>query len=163
MVTELIAYKNRSYDFFAFQDVSSAKETQLRMELFTPESSGQICTGIQKLTQRWTLEFLTEAGSMPGLPARGTNFMTRVRQGRLRSYADIWSEFIFSAYYASINLLQEENDTWPADERYKSAELISLAVLPGYANLKIAITSQAGDTRETILPISTLPQTIIDG
>lgn len=163
MATELINYKNRVYDFFAFQGVKLAGDAQLRGELFTPESSGQICTGIQKLTQRWLLEFMTEAGSMPGLPNRGTNFMAQVRQGLLRNYADIWSEFVFSAYYAGVNLSGEENDTWSPEERYASAELLSLAVLPGYANLRIAITSRAGETRETILPISTLPQTISDG
>jgi len=163
MATELINYKDRVYDFFAFQGVKETGEARLGMELFTPESSGQIVTGIQKLTQRWLLEFMTEAGSMPGLPNRGTKFMTRVRRGELRNYANIWSEFTFSAYYAGVNLTAEEDETWSPEERLVSAELISLAVLPGYANLRIAITSQAGETRETILPISTLPQTIIDG
>lgn len=159
-MTALIDYKDRSYDFFAFQNVKPEGDNLLEMELFSKLSPGQICTGIQKLTQRWLLEFLTEAGSMPGLPARGTNFMTLVRQGRLISYTRIWSEFVFSAYTAGVNLRREEDDTWNPEERYSKANLLSLAVLPGYANLRIEITSQAGVSRKTILPISTLPQTI---
>lgn len=158
----LIDYVDRSYDYFAFQGVQPNGDRQLVMELFSPTSSGQICTGIQKLTQRWILEFLTEIGSMPGLPTRGANFMTRVKRGELRTYSDIWAEFVFSAYTVGVNLRNEENDTWAPDERLASANLLSLAVLPGYANLKIAITSQAGETRETILPIETLPQKIAD-
>lgn len=163
MTIAISDYVNRKYDYLAFQNVKAEGSALLGLELFSPETSGQICVGIQKLTQRWLLEFLTEANSMPGLPERGTSFMTLVRQGMLRNYADIWAEFIFSAYTAGVNLRREETDEWPLDERFVDATLISLAVLPSYANLTITITSQAGNTRKAILPISTLPQTIIDG
>lgn len=156
----LIDYKDRSYDFFAFQNVKAAGESQLGLELFSEKNAGQICTGTQKLAQRWLLEFLTELGSLPGLPDRGCEFMTKVRQGRLRNYADVWAEFIFSAYRVSATLINEEDDTWNPEERFFRAELLALAFLPGYANLSISITSVAGDSRQVILPIATLPQTI---
>jgi hypothetical protein len=163
MASTLADYADRSYDFLAFQNVKEEKEALLDLVLFSEKSSGQIATGIQKLTQRWLLEFLTEAGSMPGLPARGTNFMTMVRQGLLRTYAAIWGEFIFSAYTAGLNLRKEETDAWPDDERFVSAKLLNLAVLPGYASLNIAITSRAGTSRKVVMPIETLPQNIVDG
>jgi hypothetical protein len=162
MTTTLFDYVDRSYDFLAFQNVEAQGSTLLGLELFSTTTSGQICTGIQKLTQRWLLEFLTEQGSMPGLPDRGTEFMRLVRQGALRTYGNIWSQFVFSSYTAGVKLRNEETDDWDDDERFSSAQLLNLAVLPGYANLSIAINSLAGSTRKIILPIDTLPQNIIE-
>ena len=163
MATTLFDYVGRSYDYLALQNVKETGDAQLDLSLFSEKTSGQITTGIQKLAQRWLLEFLTETGSMPGLPNRGTNFMRMVRQGRLRNYASIWAEFTFSAYTAGVNLSREETDQWDDDERYANAQLLSLAVLPSYANLSIAITSRAGSSRQVIMPVQTLPQTIVDG
>jgi hypothetical protein len=153
-------YANRRYDFLALQNVSRDVETKLGLELFDSAGKGQICVGIQKLAQRWLLEFLTELGSMPGLPTRGCNFMTLVRQGRIRSQSGILSAFSFAAYDVRVALSTEEDDTWPDDERISDAELLSVAFLPGYANLRVNIVSRAGAARAIILPVATLPQTI---
>lgn len=162
MTTTIFDYADRVYDFLAFQNVKERGDALLELALFSEKSSGQISTGIQKLTQRWLLEFLTETGSMPGLPERGTEFMTLVRQGRLRTYSSIWTQFTFSSHTAGVNLRREEKTTWPDEERFKRANLLSLAVLPSYASLNIQITSLAGDSRKILLPIQTLPQTIAD-
>lgn len=154
----IIDYKDRTYDVMAFQDVRQYGDTLLTMALFDAKTGGTISTGIQKLSQRWILEFLTELGSMPGLPTRGTTFMTLVRQGRIRTYNDVSSNFIFSALSARLNLQQEETDDWPDDERIGTAELVSVEFAPGYANLKVELISLAGTARQVILPIATLPE-----
>ena len=151
---------NRVYDFLALQNVQQTGDAQLGLELFTPTNSGLICTGVQKLAQRWLIEFLTEKGSMAGLPSRGTTFMTLVRQGRLRTSATITAQFYFAAHTSRITLATEENDTWPADERIADVKLQSLAFLPGYAKLYVLVSSRAGETREVIMPISTLPKNL---
>lgn len=156
----LTDYLNRRYDFLALQNVKPVGDSRLGLELFTAEGDGQICVGIQKLTQRWLLEFLTERGSMPGLPDRGCDFMTLVRQGRLRTEAAITAAFNFAAYDVRIALSKEEDPAWPADERIGSAALLSLAFLPSYANMSVSISSLAGTSRSIILPVTTLPQTI---
>lgn len=156
----IIDYKDRAYDVMAFQDVSRYGDTLLTMALFDAKTGGTISTGIQKLAQRWVLEFLTELGSMPGLPERGTTFMTLVRQGRLRTYNDVSSNFIFSALSARLNLQQEETDEWPNDERINGVDLLSVEFAPGYANLKVELTSLAGTARQVILPIATLPENL---
>jgi hypothetical protein len=154
-------YDNRVYDFLALQNVKQSGETQLGLELFTAANSGLICIGVQKLAQRWLLEFLTETGSMVGLPTRGTNFMTLVRQGRLRTTAAITAQFHFAAHVARLTLSAEENDTWPDDERIAEVKLQSIAFLPGYAKLYVLVASRAGDTREIIMPVSTLPKNLM--
>lgn len=156
----LADYLNRRYDFLALQNVKAAGDNQLDLTLFTKDGEGQICVGVQKLAQRWLLEFLTERGSMPGLPNRGSDFMTLVRQGRLRTEAAIAAAFNFAAYDVRVALAKEEDATWPPDERINDATLLALAFLPSYANMRVEISSLAGTTRSIILPVTTLPQTI---
>lgn len=153
-------YANRRYDFLALQNVKPTGDNQLGLLLFADDGTSQICVGVQKLAQRWLLEFLTELGSMPGLPQRGTNFMTQVRAGILRTAADLTAAFHFAAFATRVTLSDEEDDTWPADERLADAVLESVAFLPGYANIKVNIYSRAGTSRDIIMPIATLPQTI---
>jgi hypothetical protein len=154
----MATYDNRVYDFLALQNVKQSGDVQLGLELFTPTNSGLIATGVQKLAQRWLIEFLTEKGSLIGLPERGTTFMTLVKQGRLRTTATITAQFHFAAHAAGITLAAEENDTWAPDERIADVKLQSLAFLPGYAKLYVLVSSRAGDTREVIMPIATLPK-----
>jgi hypothetical protein len=156
----LADYANRRYDFLALQNIKPTGNSQLGLSLFADDGVSQICVGVQKLAQRWLLEFLTERGSMPGLPERGTDFMTLVRNGQLRTEAAVIVAFNFAAYTARVNLNSEEDATWPDDERLRDAELLAISFLPGYANIRIAISSRAGTSRTVILPVATLPQTI---
>lgn len=154
----LTQYIDRKYDVMAFQNVSPAGDTLLRMELFDTQHNGTIVTGMQKLAQRWLLEFLTEVGSMPGLPLRGSSFMADVRKGTLGTFSDIASSFIFAAAAVRANLQLEETPAWPDDERIAVAALLTAAFLPGFARIGVKISSRAGENRQVILPISTLPE-----
>lgn len=150
-------YANRKYDYLAFRGVSTDGDAKLGLALYNEDSSGQICTGIQKLAQRWALEFLTETGSMPGRPERGCDFMTAVRRGAMRTQFDVISTFNIAALYITQNLRNEEYEGMPTDEQFAAADILSVAILPGYVNLSVMITSRAGDERAIILPISTMP------
>lgn len=153
----LTDYAGRKYDYLAFRNVRATGEARLGMALYDGDTSGQICVGIQKLAQRWALEFLTEVGSMPGLPLRGCAFMALVRTGVLRTQADVIAAFNTEDLYITRNLRNEEYEGMPDDERFADAALTSVAILPGYMNLHVMITSRAGDARAVILPVETLP------
>jgi hypothetical protein len=150
-------YAQRKYDYLGLRNVNPNKEAKLGLELFNERSNGQICTGVQKLSQRWLLEFMTETGSMPGLPERGCEFMRHVRQGRLRTQIEV--QALFSATELDIrrNLQREEYTGMPDDERLSYAELLSSAILPGYLQIRVKINNRLGDTREVIVPVATLP------
>lgn len=150
-------YANRKYDYLALQNIKPQGESRLGLELFNANNSGQICVGAQKLAQRWALEFLTEDGSMPGLPERGNEFMRLVRQGRIKSAPEVRGFFATSALTINRNLKNEEYDGMPDDERFESAQLLNVSFFPGYLSLTVAINSRAGQTREVILPVSVLP------
>jgi hypothetical protein len=153
-------YAGRKYDFLALRNVQPIGDAALGLELFNANTSGAIAVGGQKLAQRWLLEFLTEEGSMPALPSRGTDFMTKVRRGGLRTASDMRLAFNFASFTARLNLAKEEDDTWPSDERIDAAILDSVSFSPGFASLRVIIVSKAGAARSIILPIATLPQNI---
>jgi hypothetical protein len=153
----LKTFANRKYDYLAFQAAENRTDGLKEMALADERTSGKICTGAQKLAQRWTLEFLTERGSMPYLPARGCDFMTMVRRGRLRSQADIFSEFVSAALAITQNLRAEEYEGMPDEEQFDRAILANVTLQPGAAELRVIIVSRARESRVITLPIETLP------
>jgi hypothetical protein len=151
-------YKNRKYDFLAFRNVAPTGDRQLGLALYADDSSGQICVGIQKLAQRWALEFLTEEGTLRGRPARGTFFMRALREQNLQTEEDIIFAFNAANLAVERSLANEEYAGMPDDERFRSAELLSVTFYPGYLELRVMIESIAGEARAAILPIDTLPR-----
>ena len=150
-------YANRKYDYLAFQKVDINKEAQLGLALYDEDTSGKICTGIQKLAQRWALEFLTEQGSMLHLPQRGCEFMTLVRFGRLRNRSDVASAFVAANLTVARNMQLEEYPNMLDDERLGAAELANVSIQPGFIDLRVIIVSRAGNSRAIIVPVETLP------
>ena len=170
----LADYVNRKYDYLALQNTTAktvgTNEKKLGLELFNKDTSGNLTTGIQKLAQRWLLEFMTEVGSMPGLPDRGTNFMRAGRTGQFRVPINVQAEFAAAELNIRRNLQGEESVDMPDDERYAEAEILNIAILPGFdvtqasgttaafLSLGVKITSRAGDFREVVLPIEIVPR-----
>lgn len=163
-------YANRKYDYLALRNVNTKKKTRLGLELFTATDRGAVCVGPQKLAQRWLLEFMTEIGSMPGKPTRGCNFMRAARTGKFLTKLHVETEFSFSAVVVRRNLINEEYDTMPDDERFLSAELLSSVIVPDntvglktatsatYLQLTVKINSRAGSSRQVVVPIEILPK-----
>lgn len=150
-------YANRKYDYLSFRGVKPRGNAKIGLALYDDSSVGQICVGVQKLAQRWALEFLTEAGSMSGLPDRGCGFMIAVRRSALRSTLDVNTEFLASNLVIERNLKNEEYENMPDDERFLSADLTGLTFYPGYLELHVTVNSRAGTSRAVILPVDTLP------
>lgn len=150
-------YVNRKYDFLALQSSGTQREKSLGLSLFAADTSGKLCVGIQKLAQRWLLEFLTETGSIVGQPERGCGFMTTVRQGKMRTALNANVAFATSSLAVRRQLVNEEYVGMPDDERIAAVELLGIAFLPGYLSIGVKINSRAGDTRAVIIPVETLP------
>ena len=163
-------YVNRKYDYLGLQNTVGPGDRRLGLELFNKDTSGKITTGAQKLAQRWLLEFMTEIGSMPGLPRRGSSFMRTARTGGFRTPLNVRTEFAVADLNIRNNLRAEETDAMPDDERFGTAEITNVAILPGFdvsqksgttaafLMLGVKITSLAGDAREIVLPIEIVPR-----
>lgn len=146
-------YTGRLVDLLAFDGAKTSGEAQLEMVLAQPGESGKITAGIQKLVQRYLLEFATERGSLPYDEERGTNFLYEARSGIFTSSVDVLGAFARAHSFVLENLVGEEVDSDPDDERLASAEVESVAFSPGSVSLRIRITSLAGDTRQVLMPI----------
>lgn len=149
MITD---YTNRRIDVLALRNTGGSYVTQA---FFDEASSGEICTGVIKLSQRWLLEFMTVRGSMPFLPERGADFIRAARQGRLRTEADVNVEFRFAVEDVRQNLVAEEPADMPDDERYADASLDQLLLTEnGELAITVTITNVAGDTRTVVVPVA---------
>jgi len=151
----IVDYIGRTYDLLSYQggDVAGG-EVLLNQALVTPENSGQITTGIQKLAQRFLLELLTERGSLTYLPDRGCDFMSSARLGNFLTPLDVLASFSASLVDIRNNLEIEESESDPDDERFLDATADSVTLNTGSATLHISITSRAGDTRVVIAPLN---------
>ena len=147
-------YVGRTVDVLAYQGRYPGREEQLVPALAAPGNAGKLCAGIQKLAQRWILEFLTERGSLGYLPDRGCDFMLLLRQGELRTTLDAEQAFYLSAQQVQSNLRAEEDIGMPEDEQLDRAELLSLAVAADQLTLSVQVHSRAGTSRAALLPIA---------
>lgn len=153
-------YTGRTVDVLAFDGAFSDGKFELAQSLHSSSKpSGQVCAGIQKLTQRWVIELLTPRGSMPYLPTRGSSFLNDVRSGKIRTEIDASLLFNFARDQVSFNLIQEDSlGTYPADERYGSADLLGVRVVTGSKmTISVRINSLAGSTRVFVVPVSVVP------
>ena len=157
-MTTAADYIGRRFDVLALQGVQPSGDIQLTQTLFNLANGGEVCTGIQRLAQRWTLEFMTIRGSMPyHMAGRGSDFMLWVKHGLLRSEFDVRAYFNFAAQQVKTNLINEETTDMPDDERLQQATLQQIVLFDGSLGLSVNVSSLAGTTRDVILPISITP------
>ncbi len=84
-------YIGRKVDVLAFQGPVPVGEVLLTQSLALEGTGGMVTTGINFLAQRFLIELLTERGSIPHWPIRGTTFMTEIRSQFVRTL-EIYSE-----------------------------------------------------------------------
>lgn len=157
-MTTAVNYLNRRFDVLSFQGAEPRGEALLRQSLFSTATSGQVCTGVQKLAQRWALEFLTIRGSMPfHMSKRGSDFITWMNQGLLRTEFDIQVYFNFAAQQVKMQLTNEETTDMHPEDCLAVALLLGIDLLGTSLSLRVSITSKAGTAREVILPIDITP------
>lgn len=154
-----VDYVGRQFDLLAFRGAEPVGDILLDQTLFGVDAGGEVCTGVQKLAQRWVLHFLTIRGSMKFLPLRGTNFIRDVRQGRLRSESDVQIRFNAAAVQVRLDMQAEENEDMHPEDRLATpgARLLSLTLTREQLQLRVEILSLSGASRRIILPIPFMP------
>jgi hypothetical protein len=125
--------------------------------MISPQSSGNIVTGIIKLSERFLITLLNEEGSIKydyhlANITRGTQFMTRLREGGVQTEADLRALFALSEIQAKAQLVAQETGDEPDDERYKTSRIVSVEIGQGNISLTITLESQS-DSVELILPL----------
>jgi hypothetical protein len=147
-------YTGRKVDVLAFDGATRTGEVLLQQTLAQPGEGGKITAGIQKLAQRFLLELLTKKGTLRYQPSRGTNFLVDADMGYLRTQLDVYGSFARALDDIEQNLLSDETEADPLDERYGGAAIESIATSPGVAKLYVALWSLAGEDRKVTIPIT---------
>lgn len=135
-------YVGRTVDILAFQGSLPEGEVLLEQSLAVPGEGGRLTTGINKLGQRFLIELFTETGSKIYRPSRGSTLMLEARQGQIRTQTDLFAAFSRALIDVRRNLLSEETSNDPADERFGSAEIVSVELTPGRAKVFVAVSSR---------------------
>lgn len=150
-------YSNRKVDVLALDGAFNDGTFQLDQKIYA--NGGKVCAGIQKLAQRWLIEFLTPLGSIPYLTDRGCDFINKVRSGRIRSEVDATMAFNFARDKVATSLKKEDSEgTYPDDEKYSEAVLLGIQVVAGSKlSLSVRIDSVAGDKRVFVVPLDVVP------
>ena len=147
-------YAGRTTDVAAFKGWAPNNNTKVDQVLVSPGDSGQLIAGIEKLVQRFTIELLTELGSLVYLPTRGSTFMLAARAGFWRTGDDVRSSFAIAITDVAENLQVEESESDPDDERFSYAELISVSLLGADVSMSVSVTSLAGTSFTALLPLN---------
>ena len=155
-----VDYIGRAYDLLALRGAQPIGEVLLTQALFDTQDAGQICTGAQKVAQRWVLRFLTIKGSKKFDQNAGCNFMLMVRRGALRTEADVFAQFSFSAMDVRQQMLAIETPEMHVEDRFASATLDSIVLSQTGISLHIVIRTLADTARAVILPIPILPNSL---
>jgi hypothetical protein len=147
-------YTGRTVDLSIFEGSAPTGNQLIRLG-FTGDG-GNVIAGIQKLTQSYTLLFLTERGSIPQKLDQGTDFVIRMRQGRIQQESDVLSEFTLANELVREQLtLAASGQNYPDDEVFDSAILDSFELDRDLSRvlLRVRVRSIAGETRDVLLPV----------
>lgn len=149
----LVDYAGRKKDILALRGQRAVGAAPLTQDVLA--GGGQVCVGIVKLAQWFVTTLLTRVDSVRFRPGIGTSFYTKLMAGQLRTETDVFVAFGFAVGDLKAQARTIETTTTPRDEQFADAVLLSVAVLPGYAQLHVSLRSKAGDSRTMILPIPT--------
>ena len=146
-------YLNRSVDISVFQGIKISGIATVDQSLFN--QGGEVCTGIQKLIQRWLIAFLTPEGSVKFHPEWGTEFLSEA--SNLRNEVEAATEFYLCNSDACDQLREEDTEDTPEDEQIDSVQLDHITITDNGFSLKVTLSSIAGASAPLILPITVNP------
>lgn len=147
-------YLGRRVDYVAFQGVFPGRKEQLLVqELVTSAGGGSVVAGIQKLAQRVLAALLTVPGSKRYRPRDGCQFMADAYAGRWRTVADVEQSFYLSRLDVRRQVVADEADDDPDDERYSSLTLLGVTLAGTVVTVRVQLTSRAGQAYVYLTPI----------
>ena len=146
---KLSKYPDRSFDFTVMHGAAKTGSTLVDFSLV--KDGGAVCTGLQKLIQRYVLCLMTDVGSMIFNSRRGCSFMKSIMQARDEDA--VTTAFQFARMDVAQQLQNEETDDMPDSEKYASSELLDVSFFGDTLSIAIKLQSVSGDSSDIILPI----------
>lgn len=146
-------YADRQVDVLCLQSESADGRGQLQLRLALPGSGGLVVAGIRRILQLLLIELLTERGSMRYLPDRGTNFLSSLRSSNIASPVELRAAVARELATAAANLKQREQESDPPDEKLKQIVILAASLQATTASVTLAVESEAGVSREIVIPL----------
>lgn len=146
---KLSKYPDRSFDFVVMHGATLTGSSMVDFSLV--KDGGAVCTGLQKLIQRYVLCLMTDVGSVLFNTRRGCAFMRDVM--RAVNEEDVETAFQFARMDVAQQLRNEETEDMPDSEKYASSELIDVSFFGDTLSIAIKLQSVSGDSSDIILPI----------
>lgn len=150
----VIDYQNRTIDVLAFQGGQPGQNVEMDQVLVPDDLGGYAVTGIEKLVQRFLIMLLTEKGTIRYLPEAGTRFMIDARRGNWRITTDVTQSFASAMVDIGRQMAALETASDPADERFASAELLTVTLTGDSVMISVRLHSAAGTSRVFIAPVA---------
>lgn len=154
-MSTILDYVGRLSDYNVFHQTKNVGITQeLLLTLFGNNDSGQICTGVHKLMQRFLLLLLTKRGSFTYDLERGTTFILDAERGYWRTVADVRLSFAAAKDSVRRQLRALEQTSDPSDEIYSDVQLNEVTIGDGRVHMTMTLITQAGSSYNFIAPIN---------
>jgi hypothetical protein len=117
-----------------------------------PGDTGRIITGSDKLVQKYVVILMTEKGSIPYAPKRGSNFINILKMNGMYTEADFLTAFAGAQLDLSSQLKPKPTD--PSDEQFKKATVKNITITSDTISLMITIFTAAGTGIQVTVPIT---------
>lgn len=117
-----------------------------------PGDIGRIITGSDKLVQKYVVILMTEKGSIPYAPKRGSNFINILKMNGMYTEADFLTAFAGAQLDLSSQLKPKPTD--PSDEQFKKATVKNITITSDTISLMITIFTAAGTGIQVTVPIT---------
>jgi len=154
-------YTNRQVDIELLQSISQPVDLK-QVSISSVTLSPKAVTGIQKLVQRYASALLAYLGSVHFAQDYGTNLISTVLAGGVQNIAQLQAAFASANSLAIGSLRADDRKTvifgaLPDDENIASAQLLDQQIVYETAtvNLKVLITTLAGDSVTFVVPATT--------
>lgn len=121
-------------------------------QLAGPDDAGKIVTGGAKLAQKYVVILMTEKGSIPYAPKRGSNFIGILKMNGMYTEADFLTAFAGAQLDISSQLKPRPTD--PPDEQYKKVTVKNITITSDTISLTITIFTAAGTGLQVTIPIN---------
>ena len=154
-MSTVLDYVGRLNDYNVFRQTKAPGTAQrLELALISSTDSGQICTGIHKLMQRFLLILFLKKGSLTYDTNRGTTFMLDAERGYWNTVTAVRTSFATAKATARRQLKSEQKSTDPSDEILANVELNNVLLGDGNVSITMTLTSEAGSSYTFIAPIN---------
>lgn len=149
-----IDYSGRKSDILLLRTVYTPCEDG-KVSVDVSKEQPHIVSGIEKMAQRYTLFFLSQAGTCALEPDKGTDLIGDLSSGKIYNTETLGSAVARAKAYADASMSSSEEDGDPDDEILSSSEILGVSMESGNASATISIKliSKSGDSYTYVTPV----------